>query len=93
MKNTISMIMAATMIVPRYSDISHHSPYILYGADAFKCAYARRLRVSQGFLPLTWAPPYEKLSVEELLACLYLLVWIRTQQHEEEKNNKCNCNY
>lgn len=48
---------------------------------------------SEGFLPLTWALPYEKLSVEEFLASLYLLVWIWTQQHEEEKNNKCNCYY
>ena len=25
-----------------------------------KGAYARRLRTSQGILPLTWVPPYEK---------------------------------
>ena len=54
---------------------------------------AHQCASSEGFLPLMRAPPYENLSVEELLACLYLLVWIRTEQHEEEQNNKCNCYY
>ena len=54
---------------------------------------AHQRAYSEEFLPLTRVPPYEKLSVEELLASLYLLVWIRTQQHEEEQNNKCNCYY
>ena len=38
-----------------------------------KGAYARRLRTSQGILPLTWAPPYENKKRHRNASLLYYL--------------------
>ena len=42
-----------------------------------KGAYARRLRTSQGILPLTWVPPYEKRDTGmRLFFITYIIMYV-----------------